>query len=161
MQVFQKILVRIAQELDSSQLPYMIIGGQAVLLYGDPQATKNIDITLGADVGKLDIIRTIVRNLGMNPAVEDVEIFVQQHNILPVVDEESGIRIDFIFSFTPYERQAIQRAKRVKIENREVAYAGVEDIIIHKLVAGRPRDIEDVKSILVHQRAYDVTYLEL
>jgi predicted nucleotidyltransferase len=161
MHVFQKILVRIAQELDSSQLPYMIIGGQAVLLYGEPRATKDIDITLGADIGKLEVVRTMIRNLGMNPAVEEAEAFVQRHNVLPVVDEESGIRIDFIFSFTPYERQAIQRANRVKIENREVAYASVEDIIIHKLVAGRPRDIEDVKSILNHQSRYDVAYVEL
>src|SRR3990172_6339583 len=161
MHVFQKILVRIAEELDSAQLPYMIIGGQAVLLYGEPRATKDIDVAIGADSSKLNALRTIVGKLGMNIVVAEAEAFVRKHNVLPVVDEDSGIRIDFIFFFTPYERQAIQRANRVKIENRDVAYASVEDIIIHKIVAGRPRDIDDVKSILVNQSRYDVAYVEM
>ena len=31
----------------------MLIGGQAVLLYGEPRLTRDIDITLGVDVDKI------------------------------------------------------------------------------------------------------------
>ncbi|GAH87084.1 unnamed protein product, partial [marine sediment metagenome] len=30
----------------------MIIGGQAVLLYGEPRLTRDIDVTLGDDIDK-------------------------------------------------------------------------------------------------------------
>jgi hypothetical protein len=45
--MFQRLLESIAQGLDARSLPYMVIGGQAVLLYGEPRLTRDIDITLG------------------------------------------------------------------------------------------------------------------
>jgi hypothetical protein len=45
--MFEDLIVRIAQELEESGLPYMIIGGQAVLLYGTPGMTTHIDFALG------------------------------------------------------------------------------------------------------------------
>lgn len=38
--------------------------------------------------------------------------------------------------------------------------AVAEDLIIHKLVAGRPRDIEDVRSILLKNPGYDRAYVQ-
>ena len=45
--MFESLIVKIAEELKKADLSYMIIGGQAVLLYGTPRLTKDIDITLG------------------------------------------------------------------------------------------------------------------
>lgn len=79
--------------------------------------------------------------------------------VLPVLEESSGIKIDFIFSFTPYEQEAIKRAKEVDIEGVKVRIASVEDLIIHKIFAGRPRDIEDVKNILLKNKSFDKGYI--
>jgi len=35
--MFEELLVKIATALDEKNIPYMIIGGQAVLLYGEPE----------------------------------------------------------------------------------------------------------------------------
>lgn len=37
--------MRIARELTNAGLPFMIIGGQAVLLYGFPRLTRDFDVT--------------------------------------------------------------------------------------------------------------------
>jgi hypothetical protein len=58
------------------------------------------------------------------------------------------IRIDVIFSFSEYERLAISRALAVRVGERMVRFATLEDLIVHKVVAGRPRDLEDVKGLL-------------
>ena len=34
-----------------------------------------------------------------------------------------------------------------------------EDLIVHKLIAGRPRDLEDIKSILLKRPTLDVPYI--
>ena len=52
--MFEKLIARIGRELKRADLSYMIIGGQAVLLYGTPRMTKDIDITLGVDAGGLE-----------------------------------------------------------------------------------------------------------
>jgi hypothetical protein len=45
--MFQKLIVATAEELEKHKIPYMIIGGHAVILYGEPRLTRDIDITLG------------------------------------------------------------------------------------------------------------------
>ncbi len=45
--MFTTLLATIATALDQASIPYMVIGGQAVLLYGEPRLTEDIDITLG------------------------------------------------------------------------------------------------------------------
>ncbi len=126
----------------------MVIGGQAVLLYGIPRLTEDIDITLGVDIDRLDKIKEICRALDLSIPKEIDENFVKKTNVLVCVDTVTGIRVDFIFSFTQYEAEAIYRCKKVRFGKRQVNFASVEDIIIHKLFAGRPRDIEDVEGIM-------------
>lgn len=138
----------------------MIIGGQAVLLYGEPRLTRDIDITLGVHIDHLDTLLDMTRHLGFTLLTQDVTTFVRQTMVLPSLDEATGIRIDFIFSFTPYEAQAIKRAKKVRILDQDVRFASVEDLIIHKIFAGRPRDIEDVRSIVLKNKTIDVPYIE-
>ncbi|MEX2583651.1 MAG: DUF6036 family nucleotidyltransferase [Gemmatimonadota bacterium] len=68
--------------------------------------------------------------------------------------------MDFIFSSTPYEVQAIRRAEPVDLAGIPVPFASAEDLILHKLLAGRPRDIEDVTGVVSRKgSALDWEYL--
>ena len=138
----------------------MVIGGQAVLVYGEPRLTKDIDITLGIGIEELDRIESLVEKTALKPLIDNIGEMVKKTMVFPVEDEESGIRIDFIFSFSPYERQAIERAIEIKIGRTEVKFAALEDLVIHKIVAGRARDMEDIKSILLKNPHYDDLYIE-
>lgn len=158
--MFLKLIKKIALKLSKQKVPYMVIGGQAVLLYGEPRLTRDIDITLGIGINELNIIRSIVRTLDLKILVGDVEAFVKKTMVFPVIDEKSGIRVDFIFSFSPYERQAIERSRVIKFGKTEVRFAELEDVVIHKIIAGRARDIEDVKSILLKNPVYNKHYIE-
>lgn len=157
--MFQETLSRIASALNKHGLPYMIIGGQAVLLYGEPRLTRDIDITLGVNTDQLDKLLTVTKELSLKPLPEDTKSFVSRTMVLPAIDEDSGIRVDFIFSFTPYETEAISRVRKVNILKNEVCFASPEDVIIHKVFAGRPRDLEDVRIIVLKNPEIDVSYI--
>jgi predicted nucleotidyltransferase len=159
MQRFETLLSKVSQALEHAGIPYMVIGGQAVLVHGEPRFTRDIDITLGVDTDRAESIRSIARELLLKPGEEATDDFVKRNAVLSVEDPESGIVVDFIFSFLPYERQAIQRAKQVHVGTASVQFATAEDTIIHKLFAGRPRDIEDVKSIVNNTATLDKAYL--
>lgn len=158
--MFEKILSNIGSSLKRHNIPYMIIGGQAVLLYGEPRLTRDIDITLGVNVDYLEKLLAVVQELSLKPIPEDIKLFVQQTMVLPALEETTGIRVDFIFSFTPYETEAIKRAKTITIMEQEVCFASPEDVIIHKIFAGRPRDIEDVRSIILKNPEIDTKYIQ-
>lgn len=157
--MFEKVICSIGAELERQNIPYMLIGGQAVLLYGEPRLTRDIDITLGVDVDKFQNIIAVAGNLLLKVLPDHAEDFTRKTMVLPVIHEETGIRIDFIFSFSPYERQAIARARRIRMLDQNVCFAAPEDVIIHKIVAGRPRDLEDVRGILVKMPDTDIDYV--
>ncbi|MFH1703086.1 MAG: nucleotidyl transferase AbiEii/AbiGii toxin family protein [Nitrospirota bacterium] len=157
--MFEEILSKIGAILKKHNLPYMIIGGQAVLLYGEPRLTRDIDITLGVNTGHLDELLTVVRELSLKPIPENIKLFVQQTMVLPALEETTGIRVDFIFSFTTYGIEAIKRVRKITIKGQEVCFASPEDVIIHKIFAGRPRDIEDVRSIILKNPDIDTQYI--
>ncbi len=158
--MFEKLISKVGRSLSKKEIPYMIIGGQAVLLYGSPRLTKDIDITLGVSVDRLTDMEEICRSEGLKILPENHKVFVQDTHVLPVKDESTGIRIDLIFSFTPYEEQAINRAKRVRLGKGEAQFASVEDVIIHKIFSGRPRDMEDVINIMVKNPDIDRAYIK-
>ncbi len=110
--MFEKLLSKIGACLANHDLPYMIIGGQAVLLYGEPRLTRDIDITLGVNIDSLDRLLRAAKELSLKPLPEDIDTFVRQTMVLPTLDETTGIRVDFIFSYTPYETGAIKRSKK-------------------------------------------------
>lgn len=158
--MFDHLLSSIGRALDEAGIAYMVIGGQAVLLYGEPRLTRGIDIALGVDATSLDRLLVLTHHLGLQPAIKNPAAFVSKTNVLPASDPASGIRVDFIFSFTPYEARAIGRAVVRSLEGYPVRYAAVEEVIIHKIFAGRARDLEDVRGILRRNPELSDEYLQ-
>jgi len=157
--MFNQLLERIALGLDERQIPYMVIGGQAVLIYGEPRLTRDIDIALGVGPERLADVLALARASAWRVLVEKPDEFVQRTMVLPLEDSQSGIRIDLIFSFSPYEREAMNRVHRVSVGKATVHFAAPEDVIVHKITAGRPRDLEDVRTILLKNRDLDLAYV--
>ncbi len=156
--MFKQLLERLAFALDAAAFPYMIIGGQAVLLYGEPRLTRDVDLTLGADLDRLGDLVTLAASLGLRPLVNPEE-FTRRTLVLPCEDPATRVRVDFILSFSPYERQAIERARAVAMGQAQVRFAAPEDLIVHKLIAGRPRDLEDVRGVLLKTPDVDLAYV--
>ena len=157
--MFNELLEKLARAFDARSIPYMIIGGQAVLLYGEPRLTQDIDVTLGATPEeRLSDVLAAAAEAGCLPLVEDPAAFAAQTMVLPCATQ-GGLRVDLIFSFTPYEQQAIQRATAVRIAETLVKYARLEDLVIHKVFAGRPRDLDDARLILLRHPDADMGYI--
>jgi len=89
----------------------MVIGGQAVLLYGEPRLTRIIDITVGLDSNGLHQVLAIVRDLGLRVLVDPAEPFVRDTMVLPTIEDSSTIRMDIVFSFSAYEQAGLERVR--------------------------------------------------
>lgn len=158
--MIEELIREVAQGLDAERVPYMIIGGQAVLLYGTPRLTRDIDITLGVDTDRYATIEGVCKRLGLAVLPEDPEDFARETKVLPAEEPGSRVRVDFIFSFTAYEAQAIERAQEVSMDGYPVRFASCEDVIIHKMIAGRAIDEEDVKNMLLKDKnSVDLEYV--
>lgn len=157
--MFEDLLKRIAQGLDARKIPYMVIGGQAVLIYGQARATNDIDISLGVGPEGFADVLNWVRGDRWEILVPNPETFMKETMVLPCRDPGSKVRVDFIFSYPTFERTAIARARAVHIQGAEVRVAIAEDLIIFKIIAGRPRDLDDVRGILLKSVDVDLAFV--
>ncbi len=157
--MFTELLEQLGLALNASSIPYMLIGGQAVLLYGEPRLTRDIDLTLGIGPERLPDLLKMVEAIGLQVRVADAAQFVTRTMVLPCEQPGTGIRVDFVLSSSAYEQQALHRARVVTIGRTELRFAALEDLIIHKVIAGRPRDLEDVRTMLLKNPNADAAYI--
>lgn len=157
----EHLLAGVARELKAARIPHMVIGGQAVLLHGAPRVTEDIDLTLAAGPEQARDVLAVCQRMGLTPLPTDVDRFVAETFVLPARHAHTGFRVDFIFSTTPYERSAIGRAQPVNVAGEAVPFATAEDLIVHKLFAARPKDIEDAEGVVRRSAAaLDWAYIE-
>lgn len=157
--MFEEIIARVALALKNRGIPYAIIGGQAVLVHGQPRITRDIDISLGVDADRLPDMLEIVSETGLVPLAKDPKDFVDRTMVLPVLDEASSVRVDFIFSNSLFEAEAIKRAKTINILGRDARFASPEDLVIHKVIAGRAVDLDDVRSVILRNKDLDLGHI--
>ena len=159
--MIQQFIGRIAKALDDRRIPYMIIGGQAVLMHGRPRMTQDVDITLGVDTDQFEPVYACAQALKLRSLRPDPERFAEQTKVLVVQDPESSFRVDFLFSNTPYEREAIRRSVKIEVDGYPARFASPEDLIIHKIFAGRAIDHEDAQAVLLRKGAdLDRAYIQ-
>jgi predicted nucleotidyltransferase len=158
--VFKELLAKLAAALKDAKIPYMVIGGQAVLIHGEPRLTKDIDITVGVNVSEFEKVNKIAVSVGLTILPESPESFVAETMVLPCLDPETGIRVDMTFSFSDYEKEAIEQAIQIKLGNTSVSFINAENLIIHKIIASRPRDLEDVRAIILKNPDLDKDYIK-
>ena len=82
--MIERLLQRLAKTLQKHRIPYMLIGGQAVLLYGYPRLTHDVDVTLGIDIDAYPLLQDACRKAGLRALVKEPEIFVRKTRVLPV-----------------------------------------------------------------------------
>jgi hypothetical protein len=65
--MFGDLLERLATAL--AGIRYMVIGGQAVLVHGDPRLTRDVDVTLAVDTDRLSYVVDAVTGVGLKALV--------------------------------------------------------------------------------------------
>lgn len=154
----EKALRALSAHLEERRLSYMVIGGVANLAWGMPRSTFDVDVTVWAPAGaEPALIAALCESFTALPA--EPGKFALETRVLPL--EVEGIRVDVILGQLPYEEQAIRRAPLVDMGGIRVRVCSPEDLIVHKVLSDRPKDLEDVRGIVRAQREkLDRAYLD-
>jgi hypothetical protein len=135
---------------------WVLIGALAANRYRQsPRLTQDVDLLLESVGSGLDRLERAVRAAGW-----EVQRASPQGELLRLRHPELGIA-DLLIAGTDYQQEAIRRARREPIGNGEsAAFLTVEDVIVHKLIAGRTQDIADIEAILAARVPFDAGYVE-
>ena len=54
---------------------------------------------------------------------------------------------------------ALSRTRAVRVGQKAVRFISPEDLVIHKVIAGRPRDLEDARTVILRNPEIDIKYI--
>lgn len=133
-------------------LRWYLFGAQAAFFYGASRLTVDVDITVALEGCSSRVLVAALARQGIRSRVDD-EAFIEQTRVLPVVHTASRIGGDIVLAGPGLEEQFLARARVRDVLGVRVPVAAAEDLVVMKVLAGRPKDLEDVKSIVAVQGA--------
>jgi hypothetical protein len=136
----------IAEVLDELAVPWVLAGALAADRYrAGPRYTADVDLLVEWDERLPEVLEqrgydvVVVADPGSSPHLLRLRSATQ--------------RIDLIVADVAYQRLAIERGSADRVLT-------VEDVIVHKLISWRPKDRDDITSILSTGVEMDAAYLD-
>ena len=142
--------VRVQSMLRERGWRFCFIGGIAIQRWGNPRFTRDIDLTLLTGFGSEEgFIEQLLKEL--LPRRDDAREFALRHRVLLARTAE-GVDVDIALGALPFEERTVARATPWEIrEGLALTTCSAEDLLTHKVFAGRGVDWGDAEQILIRQ----------
>lgn len=126
---------------------WFLFGARAVSVWGIPRLTEDVDVTVEDLATTADLI-TALRKHGFRARIDFDEEFVRRSRVLPMIHQETDTAADVVLAGPGLEEEFFARARKMRVAGVEVPVISPEDLLIVKILAARPKDIEDVRGVL-------------
>ena len=132
------------QCLNANNVKYLLVGGWAVGMYGQPRATKDIDFLVSMDDENLENLQKAFLAFGSPPI--NIEKFREKGSVIrigdspvqiEIINRADGIDIDDCFS----------RKMVFDVDGIKINLISKDDLITNKKASGRHNDLADVENL--------------
>lgn len=132
---------------------WYLFGAQAAIVYGVARLTADVDVTAKAPAatGTAEWL-AIVDQHGFDRRFSDPQS-VEHSQIVPLIHRRTGLPVDIVLAGPGLEDELLDRAVPRRIDDVEVPVIEVSDLVILKILASRPKDVDDVIALLRIQGA--------
>jgi hypothetical protein len=135
---------------DEFDWQYCFIGGLALLRWGEPRETVDVDLTLLTGFGGEHRFVSILLSR-FEPRIEDAARFALTNRVL-LLRTTSGVGLDIALGGLPFEESVVARSSAYTFPSDVfLRTCSAEDLIVLKSFAARPKDWLDVEGIIVRQ----------
>ncbi|GEM_PF-7133542 len=157
--MLREVALKTHNALSRAKVDYFLIGKVASSCWGMPAATANIDIVIVAKEKEMDELLQELKKEGFDFNYDKVKSKLLDK--LPAkLNYKEGYSIDLRVASYTIDLEALKRAVKLKIFNKEWKIAPPEEIIIYKLASAKPSDWEDIKGILKNE-ALDLDWVRM
>lgn len=158
-------LLRALAALAALGVPRAAFGGMAVNLWGRVRATLDADILVDPATTSVEAIVAAMRTAGFahQDGVDRVRIDdgIVLHFHRALGDLGVSVKVDIVLPTSRMALQAIRRRVELDTDGQQIPVVTCEDLILLKLLAGRPIDRADAADLLERwEGQLDEAYLE-
>jgi hypothetical protein len=124
---------------------WYVFGAQAVIVYRVPRLSADVDVTLALEPDTPERFAREMQAAGFALRVADPD-FVRRTRVLPFVHSATGMPLDIVLAGSGLEDEFLDRAVMTSIGATTVPVIHPADLLVAKLLAGRPKDTEDARA---------------
>lgn len=150
-------LNRLLQKVDQRGV---IIGGVAVGFLGKPRFTADVDAVFLLSTKDIPSFLDLARVENIIPRIENAEDFARKSRVLFLKYVPTETDIDISLGIMPFEEEMVERGTVKSFANISARLPTPEDLIIMKAIAHRPKDLEDIRTIVDKYPDLDQTRIE-
>jgi hypothetical protein len=119
---------------------WYVFGAQAVIGHRVPRLSADVDVTVALEPDDPQRFAREMDEAGFRLRVTDPD-FIQRTRVMPSVHLATGMPLDVDLAASGLEETFLDRAVVTRIGNTAVPLIEVGDLIIAKVLAGRPKDV--------------------
>ncbi len=139
-------LVGFAELAKREDIRWYVFGAEAVNLYGFPRKTADLDLTIDlGDRPPIDFL-PVLRRAGFEPLQD--QAFIDETRVIPVAHRATKLPIDLVLAGPGLEQLFLERVRYHRVGTVQVPVIAPEHLVVTKVLAGRPKDLEDVRELL-------------
>ena len=155
----EDVLIRLVSFLNKGKFEYIIIGGIAAGVLGEPRTTGDIDVDILLDKDNISGFLDKAKEAGFKVNKQRSIERAKNTGIFNIAYED--YHVDLIIASIDLEKEAFRRKKAITICGLKTFFPTPEDLILLKIIPGRPQDIIDAEKVVIRNRAkLDIKYLE-
>jgi predicted nucleotidyltransferase len=133
------------------KVKYLIVGGYAVAKHAEPRYTKDLDIWIGNSYDNAKLVYKALEEFGAPLNQISFEDFTTPDMVFQIGMEPS--RIDILMSVEALSfDECWDRRSLVMIDEIEIQFISIDDLITNKKAIARPQDLIDVENLQVKKR---------
>lgn len=149
MRGIDEIAIAFDKACRQAEVKYAFMGAMAVMAWGEPRATQDVDTLLVISNRTVPSFVAALQQVGLRASAQDLLSAFEDRSHVTVDAEDSVFYIDAKLALTPTERQQVEEASEVPFRTASLRVVRPEETIAFKLSFGSPKDIQDVRSILL------------
>ena len=148
--------------LQAEGVPFVLIGGLAASLQGEPRNTEDADFMITLPTPRIQRLAHKAKELGFDiePDLAETQWFGSGVVRLWLGPSGSQTAVDLMNCNSDFLRQVAWRAQQARCLGHQVPIASPEDMLLFKCCAWRPKDVPDAIAIADrHRERLDASYL--
>lgn len=131
------------KSLDAAQAEFIVVGGYAVAFHGFPRNTGDLDVWIRATADNAPRVERAVREFGFPIDTSARAALLQPDAILRM--GYPPMRIELLTQVSGLDFESCRsRAVVIEVDRAKVPVLGLDDLIVNKRAAGRPKDLLDL-----------------
>lgn len=146
-----EVLADLGRAFAAIGVRWYLFGAQAAILYGAARLSADVDVTVSLGDHLVAELVAALDASGFEARVPEPAAFAETSRVLPVVHRPTRMPADVVLAGPGLEEHFLARTESRTIEGVVVPVASAPDLIVMKVLAGRPQDIEDAIAVLRSQ----------